>query len=89
MPRAYEVISVSPSRRKLSPSDQPLGISLFLDNKETEKRAGVEARGYPTPGQRWRGLGRRARGVGRGPSRGAPTVLHGGTRLAPRRAGTG
>lgn len=58
MPRAYEVISVSPSRRETVPSDQPLGISLFLDNKETEKRAGVEARGCRLPargGEGWDG----------------------------------
>ena len=79
---------MSPSRRKLSPSGQPLGISLFLDNKETEKRDGVEARGAARlparVGEGWDG--ERAGSAAVLPAV-APTVLHGGTRLP--RAGRG
>lgn len=51
-----------PFQKETVPRTSSLGISLFLDNKGNENAPESRRGAASTPGQRWRGLGRRAWG---------------------------
>ena len=71
-PRAHEVISVSPSRRKLSPSGSP---GHFLVPRQQRNRNATESGRAGLPGSRPELEARGSAGVLRAV---APAVLHGG-----------